>query len=284
MLFAYGVLLMPNRNSRRAQKVARFIVLPTMGLEGTPQDTITGDHRAYQRLCRKTCREKALHSSFRPQNPYQRQWTDFRTLQRKSYSAGKTLFFSIIGASARTTYSLPEGPFPTWIPNRICVLRACRTERKIGPCDYRPCLRRICSSVDWFADFNDMGLLEKCINPSSPYSYIGTGEYEIEFGLGKENSLRRNAALIAPRPFHAVRTRHFPTAFRTDGPSRQEFAKVRFLYQGKDLENERAMRIGFLRDGPHTINGKGTFVFFLERTWQAVAGPFLWRPRREPTV
>ncbi|MEL6110982.1 MAG: hypothetical protein AAFU85_33665, partial [Planctomycetota bacterium] len=93
-VFAYGELLVPDgidANEKRA------VVVCQHGLEGRPQDTMLGDHRAYHDYAARLAQQGYL--VFAPQNPYIGK-DDFRSLQRKSYPLGKTLF-SLIAAQHR---------------------------------------------------------------------------------------------------------------------------------------------------------------------------------------
>ena len=65
------------------------------------------------------------------------------------------------------------------------------------------------------------------------------------------------AALIALRPFMVERG-HFD-GVGTDEMVAHEFAKVRFLFEAR-LKLPGRCEIEW-SDGPHTINGKGTFAF-----------------------
>lgn len=244
-VFAYGELLMPDDIADGEQ---RPVVVCQHGLEGRPEDTITGDHRAYHDFAAKLAEEGFI--VFAPQNPYIGQ-DDFRTLQRKSYPIGKTLF-SVIGAQHEQILK--------WLKSIPCV-----DSERIGfyglsyggksamrlPAllpDY--CLS-ICS-----ADFNDW--VWKNASTRSRYSYVGTGEYEIfEFGLGKTFNYAEMAALIAPRPFMVERG-HFDGVGPDDRVAK-EYAKVQHLYQAR-LKLPGRCAIEFF-DGPHTINGQGTFRF-----------------------
>jgi hypothetical protein len=91
-----------------------------------------------------------------------------------------------------------------------------------------------------------------------PFSYVWTGEYEIfEFDLGSTFNYNEMAALICPRPFMVERG-------HTDGVSTDEwvaheYAKVFYHYSHRLKLADRCELEVF--DGPHTINGKGTFEF-----------------------
>jgi hypothetical protein len=106
------------------------------------------------------------------------------------------------------------------------------------------------------ADFNEWVM--KNASTRFPISYVWSGEYEIfEFDLGSTFNYAEMAALIAPRPFMVERG-------HTDGVSTDEwvayeFGKVNFLYSHRLKLGDRCELEVF--DGPHTINGKGTFAF-----------------------
>ena len=242
---AYGVLLMPNDLDPNTKHP---VVVCQHGLEGRPQDTILGDHRAYHNYAARLAEKGYI--VFAPQNLYIGK-DNFRTLQRKAYPLGKTLF-SIVGAQHQQIIRWLKS-IPAVDPDRIAFYglsyggkSAMRLPAMLP--DY--CLS-ICS-----ADFNDW--VWKNASSRSRYSYIGTGEYEIfEFGLGKKFNYAEMAALIAPRPFMVERG-HFDGVAPDDRVAK-EFAKVRFLYQAR-LKLKDRCEIEFF-DGPHTINGVGTFEF-----------------------
>ena len=104
-------------------------------------------------------------------------------------------------------------------------------------------------------DFNEW--VFKNATTTHPMSYVFSPEYEIfEWDLGETFNYYEMAALIAPRPFMVERG-------HSDGVSVDEYvafeyAKVRRLYDGLGI-GERT-EIEFF-NGPHMINGKGTFDF-----------------------
>jgi len=90
------------------------------------------------------------------------------------------------------------------------------------------------------------------------FSYMFTGEYEIfEWNLGGTFNYAEMAYLICPRPFMVERG-HFD-GVGEDQWVGYEFGKVRFMYQGR-LKLKDKTEIEWF-DGPHTINGVGTFKF-----------------------
>ena len=105
------------------------------------------------------------------------------------------------------------------------------------------------------ADFNEW--IWKNASATSPYSYLITGEYEMpEFDLGNTFNYAEMAALICPRPFMVERGHHDGVA--PDEWVAYEYAKARRRYV--DLGIADRTEIEFF-DGPHTINGVGTFEF-----------------------
>lgn len=247
-VFAYGVLLVPK--DLRAQE-QRPVVVCQHGLEGRPFETFEGNHRAYHDFAAKLC-EKG-YVVLAPQNPYI--FRDrFRTLQRKSYPMGKTLFSIIVSQHEVITDWLASLSFVD--EQRIAFYGLSyggKTAMRVPALVDRYCLS-ICS-----ADFNDW--IWKNASTRAKYSYVWTGEYEIfEFNLGMTFNYSDMAMLIAPRPFMVERG-HFDGVAPDDRVA-AEFAKVRHLYQAKLGIGDRCEIEWFA--GPHTINGKGTFEF-LER-------------------
>jgi hypothetical protein len=113
---------------------------------------------------------------------------------------------------------------------------------------------RYCLSI-CSADFNEWIKKNTTIDWRSSYLY--TGEYEIfEYNLGHTFNYSEMAALIAPRPFMVERGHKDGVA--PDEWVAYEYAKVRRLYAA--LRIPERTEIEFFQ-GPHTINGKGTFDF-----------------------
>jgi len=244
-VIAYGILLMP-KDIQPGGK--RPVVVCQHGLEGRPQQVVSGDHRAYHDFAAKLAERGFI--TFAPQNLYI--FGDrFRTLQRKANPIGKTLFSIIVPQHRQITNWLAT--LPQVDPKRIGFYGLSyggKSAMRIPPLVDRYCLS-ICS-----ADFNEW--VWKNASTRCRYSYVWTGEYEIfEFDLGSTFNYAEMAALIAPRPFMVERG-HFD-GVAPDEAVAYEFAKVRFLYQGRLKLTDRC-RIEWF-DGPHTINGKGTFDF-----------------------
>ena len=244
-VIAYGIVLLP-KGMKPDEK--RPVVVCQHGLEGRPTDTIEGNHRAYHDFAAKLCERGFI--VFAPQNPYI--FKDrFRTLQRKANPLGKTLFSIIVPQHQQIVNWLKS--LPNVDSKRIAFYGLSyggKSAMRIPPLVPDYCLS-ICS-----ADFNEW--VRKNASTRENFSYVWTGEYEIfEFDLGSTFNYAEMAALIAPRPFMVERG-HFD-GVGTDEWVAFEFARVRNLYAARLKIPDRCEIEWF--DGPHTINGKGTFAF-----------------------
>lgn len=245
-VFAYGILLLPKDITPGER---RPVVVCQHGLEGRPQDVADPkvDHPAYHRYACRLAEQGFV--VYAPQNPYI--FKDrFRTLQRKANPLGKTLFSIIVPQHQQTVDWLASLEFVD--PQRIAFYGLSyggKTAMRVPALVKGYCLS-ICS-----ADFNEW--IWKNASLRAGYSYVGTGEYEIfEFDLGNTFNYAEMAALIAPRPFMVERGHR--DGVGPDHWVAYEYAKVRRLYV--DLKIADRTEIEFF-DGPHTINGVGTFAF-----------------------
>ncbi|HEV8377574.1 MAG TPA: dienelactone hydrolase family protein, partial [Tepidisphaeraceae bacterium] len=214
-VFSYGVLLVPN-DLKEGEK--RPVVVCQHGLEGRPQDVISGNKDAYHDFAAKLAERGFI--TFAPQNPYI--FTDrFRTLQRKANPLGKSLFSIIVPQHQQIINWLKT--LPNVDGTRIGFYGLSyggKTAMRVPAILTGYCLS-ICS-----ADFNEW--VWKNASTNSNYSYVWSGEYEIfEFDLGSTFNYAEMAALIAPRPFMVERG-HFD-GVAPDEKVAHEFAKVRFL-------------------------------------------------------
>ena len=244
-VIAYGILILPRDLKANEQ---RPVVVCQHGLEGRPQDIIQGDHQAYHDFASKLAERGFI--TFSPQNLYI--FRDrFRTLQRKANPLKKSLFSVIIPQHQQIVDWLKTLSFVD--KKRIAFYGLSyggKTAMRVPPVVTDYCLS-ICS-----ADFNEW--VDKNASTRNPYSYVNSGEYEIfEWDLGSTFNYSEMAGLIAPRPFMVERGHYDGVA--SDESVGWEFAKVRFLYQGK-LKLKDHCEIEWF-DGPHTINGKATFDF-----------------------
>ncbi|HEX6984424.1 MAG TPA: dienelactone hydrolase family protein, partial [Planctomycetaceae bacterium] len=243
--FAYGVLLVP-KDVEPGER--RPVVVCQHGLEGRPQDIVSGDHPAYHDFAAKLAERGFV--VFAPQHLYL--FGDrFRTLQRKANPVGKTLFSLMVPQHEQLLRWLRTLPFVDGERIGFYGLSYGGKSAMRIPALVEGYALSICS-----ADFNDW--VWKNASTRSPYSYVWTNEYEIfEFDVGSTFNYAEMAALIAPRPFMVERG-HFD-GVAPDERVAYEYAKVRHLYAAK-LKRPDLTEIEFF-DGPHTINGQGTFRF-----------------------
>jgi dienelactone hydrolase len=245
-VIAYGLLVLP-KGMKPDEK--RPVVVCQHGLEGRPEDTIGEPGFAYYKAFATKLAERGF-ITLAPQNLYI--FKDrFRTLQRKANPLGKTLFSVIVPQHQQITDWLRT--LPNVDAKRIGFYGLSyggKSAMRI-PALVKNYSLSICS-----ADFNDW--VWKNASTRATYSYVWTMEYEIfEWDLGNTFNYAEMAALIAPRPFMVERG-----LFDGVGPDDRvasEYAKIRHLYQGKLKIGDRTTIEWF--DGPHTINGKGTFDF-----------------------
>jgi dienelactone hydrolase len=248
-VFAWGVLLVP-KDLKPGER--RPVVVCQHGLEGVPADTIVADTNAqgwkyYKAFAAKLAERGFI--AFSPHNPY-RGGEKFRVLQRKANPLGLSLFSFIIAQHEVETDWLASLPFVD--PQRIAFYGLSyggKTAMRVPPVVERYCLS-ICS-----ADFNEWVL--KKVSLDAPFSYMFTGEYEMpEWDLGHTFNYSEMAALIAPRPFMVERGH--ADGVSVDSWVAYEYAKVRRMYNVLGLGDRT--EIEFF-NGPHTINGVGTFQF-----------------------
>ena len=251
-VYAWGVLLLP-KDLKPGER--RPVVVCQHGLEGVPDDTITDNTKTSSYGYYKAFSARLAEQGFivfAPHNLY-RGNDRFRTLQRKANSLGCSLFSVILAQHDRILDWL--GTLPQVDTNRIGFYGLSyggKTAMRVPALLDRYCLS-ICS-----ADFNDWAT--KCATVDSPYSYLYTVEYDMyEFNLAHTYSYAEMAALIAPRPFMVERGHHDGVA--PDEWVAHEFARVRRFYAKLGLPDRTAIEFF---NGPHTINGQGTFQFLHE--------------------
>jgi len=105
------------------------------------------------------------------------------------------------------------------------------------------------------AEFNDMVLKKSSVHDRYSYPFYNT--YEVfEWNMANTFNYSDLAALIAPRPFMVERGHKDSVA--PDEWVASEYAKVRRLYVQLGIGDRTAIEFF---DGPHAINGIGTFAF-----------------------
>ncbi len=253
-VIAAGILLLP-RDLQPGEK--RPVVVCQHGLEGTPMDTISGPespgYRAYKSFSAELVKRGFI--VYAPQNPY-RGHDAFRTLQRKANPLGRSLFSYIIPQHLVTLRWLSS--LPNVDKDRIGFYglsyggkTAVRVPPLLPPTADEPgyCLS-ICS-----ADYNEW--VSKNASTDAPFSYIWTGEYEIfEWNMGHVANYAELSMLMTPRPFMVERGHDDGVGI--DEWVAWEYAKVRRHYNKLGIGDQT--EIEFF-NGPHTINGKGTYDF-----------------------
>ena len=246
-VFAYGTLLVPKSIGPGER---RPVVVCQHGLEGRPSDVADPkvDNPAYHRYGVRLAEEGFI--TFSPQNPYIGQ-DRFRMIQRRGHPLKLALFSFVLGQHQRILEWLATQPFTD--PQRIGFYGLSyggKTAVRVPPLLPGYALS-ICS-----ADFNEW--VWKNTSIDARYSYMITGEYDmIEFDFANVVNYSDLANLMAPRPFMVERGHHDGVA--PDEWVAYEFAQTRRFYATRMNLPDHA-EIEFF-NGPHTINGKGTFEF-----------------------
>jgi dienelactone hydrolase len=257
-VFAYGILLVPKRIKRNER---RPLVVCQHGLEGRPQNVADPavDNPSYHRYaCRLAERGFIVYA---PQNPYIGQ-DDFRVLQRLANPLKLSLFSFIISQHQRTLEWLASQPFVDPARRAFYGLSyGGKTAMRVPAVLEEYCLS-ICS-----ADYNEW--IWKNSSASHAHSYLTTGEYEMfEFNLANTFNYAEMSWLICPRPFMVERGHHDGVA--PDEWVAYEFARTYRHYVQLGIGQRAAIEFF---DGPHTINGEGTFRFLEQHLdWKGKTG------------
>jgi hypothetical protein len=226
------------------------VVVCQHGLEGRASDVASpqADELHYRRFAVKLAEQGFV--TYAPQNPYIGE-DRFRLIQRKGHPLKLALFSFVLGQHQRTLEWLASLPFAD--PKRIGFYGLSyggKTAVRVPPLLDGYALS-ICS-----ADFNEWAW--KTTSIDSRYSYMLTQEYDmLEFNFANVVNYSDLAKLMAPRPFMVERGHDDFVA--PDEWVAYEFAKVRWFYDTRMRLPDRAA-IEFF-NGPHEINGKGTFEF-----------------------
>lgn len=248
-VFAWGHLLVP-RDIADGER--RPVVVCQHGLEGLPEHVVTQDPQSptfatYKGFAAQLADRGFV--TFAPHN-YYRGGNEFRQLQRMANPLKMTLFGITAAQHGRILEWLSGLPFVD--PARIAFYGLSyggNTAVRIPP------LLEQYSAVITSGDFNEW--IRKSASVHDRYSFPFYGSYEVfEFNLGNTFGHAELAALIAPRPFMVERGHRDGVA--PDEWVALEYARVRRLYA--DLGIPERTEIEFF-DGPHTINGQGTFAF-----------------------
>ena len=274
-VIAGGILLLP-KDLKEGER--RPVVVCQHGLEGTPMDTIVTDPNSRGYGPYKGFSTALVQRGFivyAPQNPY-RGHDAFRVIQRKSNPMGRSLFSYIIPQHARTLEWLASLPYvdrdriafyglsyggktavrvPPMLPPSNGERRAESGEQKtlnsqLSTLNSPGYCLSICS-----ADFNEW--VRKNASSEDRYSYVYTGEYEIfEWNMGHVANYAELSYLMTPRPFMVERGHDDGVA--PDEWVAWEYAKVKRHYDRLGLGDRTELEVF---NGPHTINGVGTYAF-----------------------
>ncbi|RBP35127.1 alpha/beta hydrolase family protein [Roseimicrobium gellanilyticum] len=246
---AWGYLLVP-KGIKKGEK--RPVVVCQHGLEGLPEDVVNEDQNSkawkpYKGFAANLARQGYI--TFSPHNFYRGQ-DNFRVVQRKLNLMGKTLFTVIIGQHQRILEWLATQPNVD--ASRIAFYGLSyggKSAMRIPAALDGYCLS-ICSG-----DFNEW--IRKNITTDHRASYLFNREYEIfEWNLGRTFNYAEMAALIAPRPFMVERGHDDGVAI--DEWVAWEYAKVQRHYVKLGIADKAEIEYF---NGPHCINGVGTYAF-----------------------
>ncbi len=245
-VFAYGILLVPV-NIPAGER--RPVVVCQHGLEGRPSDVADPkvDSQYYHAFACRLAEQGYV--TFAPQNPYIGQ-NRFRQVLRKAQPLKRTLFSFIVRQHEVILDWLASLDYVD--PQRMAFYGLSyggKTAMRVPSLLDRYCLS-ICS-----ADYNEW--IWKNVAARSPYCYLFGGEYDMpEFNLGNTFNYSEMSWLILPRPFMVERGHGDGVA--PDEWVAYEFAKTRRMYDQLGLGDRTTIEFF---NGPHTINGKGTFAF-----------------------
>jgi hypothetical protein len=253
-VIAGGILLIP-KDLKPGEK--RPVVVCQHGLEGTPMSTIGDeshpDYHYYKGFATELCKRGFI--TYAPQNPY-RGKDAFRQIQRKSNPMGRSLFSYIIPQHQRTLEFLASLPYVDASRMGFYGLSyggktAVRVPPMLVSTDSKPGYAlSICS-----ADYNEW--VRKNASSEDRYSYVFTGEYEIfEWNMGHVANYAELSYLMTPRPFMVERGHGDGVA--PDEWVAWEFAKVKRHYDQLGIGDKTELEVF---NGPHTINGVGTYDF-----------------------
>ena len=245
-VFAYGILVVP-KGIKPGEK--RPVVVCQHGLEGRPSDVADPkvDSPYYHAFACRLAERGFI--TFAPQNCYIGE-NRFRQVLRKAQPLKLTLWSFIMRQHEVILDWLATQDFVD--PSRMAFYGLSyggKTAMRIPQVIDRYCLS-ICS-----ADYNEW--IWKNVSARSGYSYLYWGEYDMpEFNLGNTFNYAELSWLMIPRPFMVERGHDDDVG--SDEWVAYEFARTRRQYVKLGLGDKT--EIEFF-NGPHSINGKGTFDF-----------------------
>jgi hypothetical protein len=245
-VFAYGILLLP-KDLKPGER--RPVVVCQHGLEGRPQDVTDPDlvEPYYHRFACRLAERGFI--TFAPQNPYIG-FDVFRMLQRQANPLKLSLFSFIIRQHERILQWLKSLPYVDGKRMGFYGLSyGGKTAMRVPAIVEDYCLS-ICSG-----DFNEW--IWKNVSVKHVTSYMRSGEWEMfEFDLGNTFNYAEMSWLICPRPFMVERG-HFDGCAPDEWVG-YEYAKTQARYDLLGISDQTEIEIF---NGPHEINGVGTFEF-----------------------
>lgn len=248
-VICWGYLLVP-KDIQEGEK--RPVVVCQHGLEGTPESVVTDDPdkrdaQIYGSFAAKLADEGFV--TYAPHNFYAG-GNEFRQLQRKANPLKNTLFGITTVQHQQMLDWLSSLPFVD--PQRIGFYGLSyggNTATRV------PAILQQYACVIDSGDFNEW--VTKTVSVHYNYCFPPLGAYEVgEFNLGHTFNHSDMVGLIAPRPFMVERGHKDGVA--PDEWVAAEYARVRRLYV--ELGIPERTEIEFF-NGPHKINGVGTFEF-----------------------
>ncbi|MEX1095044.1 MAG: hypothetical protein WED34_03290 [Planctomycetales bacterium] len=248
-VIAGGILLLP-KGIQEGER--RPVVVCQHGQGGTPMDTIIDDEneratRVYRAFSRRLAERGFV--VFAPQNPHRGE-ERFREVVRKGSPMGRSLFSYIIPQHARIVEWL--GSMPMVDPQRIGFYGLSyggNTALNVPPFVPGYALS-ICS-----ASFNDW--VPKIASVEAGFCFPFTREHEMpQWNLAATANHAECAWLISPRPFMVERGHDDSVSW--DEWVAFEYARVRRHYVKLGIPERTEIEYF---DGPHRINGEGTFEF-----------------------
>ena len=232
----------------------RPVVVCQHGAAGDPSKVISRpDQPNYSKALRGFAAELADRGFvvLAPYNPNAIMGQPFLDLSRRASPLGKSLFSLITANHERLLHWLKTQPFAD--PARIAFYGLSyggKTAMRVPALLPDYCLS-ICSG-DWNHYVPKMMSVRRDRN-----TFMFTAQHDtIEFNMANTFAYAEMAALIAPRPF-MVENGYKDRVMSPEWASR-EYAKVARLYHNLGISERTEMEYF---DGPHEINGVGTFRF-----------------------
>jgi dienelactone hydrolase len=261
-VYAWGYLLVP-KDLKPGER--RPVVVTQHGVRGLPADVINEDPKARGYAAYKAFAARLAERGFvvfAPHNPY-RGDDPSRELQRKAQPIGKTIFSVILAQHERILDFLST--LPQVDPARIGFYGLSyggQSAMRLPILLERYALS-ICSG-----DFNEWTWKNASTDFAKSYMYNNAYERP-EFRMGLTFGYAEMAALLVPRPFMVERGHNDGVGI--DEWVAFEYAKVNRLYHKLGIPDRTEIEYF---DGPHTINGQGTFRFLHRHlNWPEPAAP-----------